>query len=249
VIEMSVKGEHIAGPWAAPCARWIIAAVPGGFVSVPTTTTNAARMPEMAEIRPETPVQLWDPTSGKVPRTYRIDPGWIYGVSGQYLAWQSWSAAQHAVSSVEITNLATGKTRRIALPGSAGDVPWRLPVVAPRGPYVAWTEVSKATFRRFDLEAASDAGGQPVLSGPGRVKIVDVATGRVVLDRAMTIGWSDAVRWSPDSRYLFVTEGSANVDVVPAWSATARIRSLRLPSHHYEPDTQLFFVTLSTAGH
>jgi hypothetical protein len=24
---------------------------------------------------------------------------------------------------------------------------------------------------------------------------------------------------------------------------------LRLPSHHYEPDTQLFFVTLSTAGH
>jgi hypothetical protein len=124
-----------------------------------------------------------------------------------------------------------------------------LPVVARRGPYVAWTEISKATFRRFNLEAGSDAGGPPVLSGPGRVKIVDVATGRVVLDRAMTIGWSDVVEWSPDSRYLFVTEGSASVDVVPAWSATARISSLRLPSHDYEPDTQLFMITLRTTFH
>jgi len=87
-----------------------------------------------------------------------------------------------------------------------------------------------------------------VLSGPGRIKIVDVATGRVILDRAMTIGWSDVFHWSPDSRYLFVTEGSASLDVVPAWSATARIRSLQLPSHDYEPDTQQFFVTLRTAG-
>ncbi len=248
VQEIWVTGPHIALPVAAPCTRWIIAAVPGGFVSVPTTIVNASRWPETEEITPETPVQLWDPESGTVVRTYHIDPGWIYGATDQYLAWQPRSWTGQPVSSVEITNLSTGMTRRIALPRSTGDVAWRNPVVAPRGPYLAWTEISKATFRRFNLEAPSGAGGAPVLSGPGRIKIVDVATGRVILDRAMTIGWSDVFHWSPDSRYLFVTEGSASLDVVPAWSATARIRSLQLPSHDYEPDTQQFFVTLRTAG-
>ncbi|MGN6676350.1 MAG: hypothetical protein ACTHKL_01040, partial [Streptosporangiaceae bacterium] len=135
--EMSVTGRRVAGPVAAPCTRWLIAAVPGGFISVPTATANAARMPGTFQQSLETPVQLWDPSSGKVVRTYRIDPVWIYGASDRYLAWQSRSATGQAVSSVEITNLSTGTTRRVALPLSAGDVTWRNPLVAPKGPYLA----------------------------------------------------------------------------------------------------------------
>jgi hypothetical protein len=248
VTEISATGQHIVGPLAAPCERWIIAVVPGGFVSVPTTTANAARMPETEEITPETPVQLWDPASGTVVRTYRIDPGWMYGASDQYLAWQPRSAMDRPLSSVEITNLSTGMTSRIALPRSAGDVTWRNPVIAHGGSYLAWTELSQATFRKWSVEEPSAAGGVPALAGPGRLKIVDLATGRVVLDRAMTITWSDVFHWSPDNRYLFVTASITNLNVVPTWSANARIRNLRLPSHHYEPDIQLFFVTLRTPG-
>lgn len=248
VRQIWVTGHHYAMPVTAPCTRWIIAAVPGGFVSVPTTTANAARWPEAAQMSPETPVQLWDPESGKVVRTYRIDPGRIYGASGQYLVWQPRSAMGQPVSSVEITNLATGRTRRITLPRAAGDVPWRLPVLAPRGPYLAWTEISKATWRRFNVEQPSGAGGMPDLAGPGRLKIIALATGRAVLDRAMTITWSDAVDWSPDNRYLFLSSGITNLNVVPTWSATAPIRNARLPSHDYQPDTQLFFVTLRTTS-
>jgi hypothetical protein len=88
----------------------------------------------------------------------------------------------------------------------------------------------------------------PDLAGPGRLEIVDLATGRVVMDRAMTITWSGMLDWSPDRRYLFLSSGITNLNVVPTWSATARTRKVRLPSHDYEPDTQLFFVTLRTAA-
>ncbi len=152
VTEMSAAGRRIAGPMAAPCARWIIAAVPGGFVSVPTATANAARIPQAGQVSPETPVQLWDPVSGKIVRTYDINPGWIYGASSQYLAWRSRSAAGQQLPRVEITNLSTGMTRRFAVPLYAGDVIWRDPVLAPQGPYLAWKEISRATFRKFSAE-------------------------------------------------------------------------------------------------
>src|SRR5262249_19050862 len=130
------------GPLAAPCTRRVIGAVPGGFLSAPTATANAALMPVTAELPPKSPVQLWNPVSGTAARTYHIDPGWIRidGASGQYLAWQSPSATGRRVSSVEITNVSTGVTRRTALPISAGDVTWRAPVLAPRGPYLAWVK-------------------------------------------------------------------------------------------------------------
>jgi hypothetical protein len=253
VTEMSATGQRIAGPLAVPCARWIIAAVRGGFLSVPTATANAVRFPPVriwefglggSQISPETPVQLWDPASG----TYRIDPGWIYGASAQYLAWRLRSATGRAPA-LQITNLSTGTTRRITLPRSAGHVTWRDPVLAPQGPYVAWMEISKAIFRKFSMEVPSGAGGAPALPGPGRVKVLDVATGRVVLDRAMTIAESGAFDWSPDNRYLFVTAGYTSLNVVPTWSATAAIRNVRLPSGNDLPDTQQLIVTLRTGSH
>jgi hypothetical protein len=189
-----------------------------------------------------------DPASGKVIRTYRINPGWIYGASGQYLVWQTRSAINRPVSAVEITNLSTGTTRRIGLPRAAGDVPWRNPVVAPQAPYLAWTQISKATWRRFNVEQPSAAGGMPDLTGPGRLKIVDLATGRVVLNRNLRITWSDVIDWSPDHRYLFLSSGITNLDVVPTWSPTAPIRTVRLPNHDYEPDAQLFYITLRSAS-
>jgi len=245
--EMSVTGRRVAGPVAAPCTRWLIAAVPGGFISVPTATANAARMPATFQQSSEAPLQLWDPASGKVVRTYRIDPVWIYGASDRYLAWQSRSAAGQAVSSVEITNLSTGTTRRIALPLAAGDVTWRNPVVAPDGPYLAWMEISKATLRKFSMEVPSAAGGAPAVPGPGRVKILDVAAGRVVLNRATRIASCGAFDLSPDDRYLFVAASYANLNVVPTWSATAPIRNVRLPSNSDTPDTQQLIVTQDAA--
>jgi hypothetical protein len=238
---------RIAGPLAAPCARWIIAAVPGGFVSVPTATANAVRIPQGVQLSPETPVQLWDPVSGTVVRTYRIDPGRIYGASDQYLAWRSRSAAGQQVPWVEITNLSTGKTRRFAVPLSAGQVIWRDPVLAPRGPYLAWKEISKPTFRKFSAEVPSGAGGLPDLQGPGRVKILDFAARRVVVDRVVTVGWGGGFGWSPDNRDLFVTASPTRLHVVPTWSAAASIRNLRLPSYHDMPDTEIFIVALRTA--
>jgi hypothetical protein len=252
VTEMSATGQRIAGPLAAPCARWIIAAVPGGFLSVPTATANAVRFPPVriwefglggSQISPETPVQRWDPASGTVVRTYRIDPAWIYCASAQYLAWRPRSASG-INAALEITNLSTGMTRRITLPRSAGHVTWRDPVLASQSPYLAWMEITKATFRKFSMEVPSAAGGAPALPGPGRVKVLDVATGRVVLDRAMTIAESGAFDWS-----LFVTVGYTSLNVVPTWSATAAIRNVQLPTGNDLPDTQQLIVTLRTGSH
>jgi hypothetical protein len=248
VTEMSATGRRITGPLAAPCTRWIIAAVPGGFVSVPTATANAARIPQAGQTSPETPVQLWDPVSGTVLRTYDIDPSWIYGASGQYLAWRSRSADGQQVTSVEITNLSTGMTRRLAVPLSAGDVIWRDPVLAPRGPYLAWKEISKSTFKKFSAEVPSGAGGGPAVNGRGRVKILDFATRRVVVSRAVAIAWAGGFGWSPDNRYLFVTASLASLHVVPTWSAAAPIRNVRLPAHLEVPDTDDFIVALRTAS-
>jgi hypothetical protein len=250
--EMSVTGQRITGPLAMPCTRWIIATVPGGFVSIPTAIPNMVRAQPVrtwdygvggGQIAPETPVQLWNPVNGKVVRTYRIDPGWIYGASDQYLAWQPPSVTPPPVSSVEITSLATGKTRQIALPVNAGDHTWRSPILAPRGPYLAWVELPRATWRKFAMEAPSGGGGAPGLPGPGRVKVLDFATGRVIMNRATTVAWAGAFDWSPDNRYLFVTTGYTTLNIVPTWSDAARIRTVHLPSHGDMPDTQQLLVT------
>jgi hypothetical protein len=258
--EITAEGRRIAGPLAAPCERWIIAAVPGGFVSVPTAMPNAARMPAVRtwdfglgggyQLSPETPVQLWNPASGKVARTYGIDPRWIDGASDQYLAWQDHSQTGPHVSSVEVTNLSTGKTSRIGLPVSAGDFTWRDPILAPHGPYLAWMELTRATWRKFSMEAPSAAGGAPGLPGAGRIKILDFAAGHVILNRKITIAWAGAFDWSPDSRYLFVAASYTNLSVVPTWSGTAHIRNLQLPIRGLDgPDTQQLVVALRTESH
>jgi hypothetical protein len=254
--EMSASGRRIAGPVAVPCARWMVAAVPGGFVSVPTTTANAARFPAVrtwefglggGQLSPEIPVQLWNPLTGKVVRTYHIDPGWIYGAAGQYVAWRPRSAALH-VTGLDLTNLATGVTRRVALPVSPGDSTWRDPVLAPHGPYLAWMEVAKASLRTFTAGLTiSGTDGAPADPGPGRVKVLDFATGRVLLDRATTIATAGAFDWAPDNRYLFVTTGYTSLDVMPTWSATAPIRHLQLLGEITGiPNTEQIIVTLRT---
>src|SRR5262249_10546454 len=43
--EVTAQGRRITGPLAVPCQRWIIAAVPGGFVSAPTDMPNVAHSP------------------------------------------------------------------------------------------------------------------------------------------------------------------------------------------------------------
>jgi len=127
----------------------------------------------------------------------REHPGWTYGASAHYLAWRPRSATLH-VSAVEITNVATGVTRRIALPLSPGDVAWRDPVLAPQGPYVARMEVAKANLRKFTAGMTiSGTDGAPADPGPGRVKILDFATGRVLLNRATTIATAGSLDWAP----------------------------------------------------
>jgi hypothetical protein len=260
--EVTAQGRRVAGPLAVPCERWIIAAVPGGFVSVPTAMPNVARWSAVmtwdfgeggAPETSATTVQLWNPASAKVVRTYRIDPAWIYGASGQYLAWQARSQTGPHVSFAEVTNLSTGKTRRINLPVSAGYRAWRGPILAPHGPYLAWMEITSATWRKFSMEAPSGAGGAPGLPGQGRVKILDFATGHMILDRKMTIAWAGAFDWSLDNRYLFVTASYTGLNVVPTWSATAPVRHLQLPSNGAGgsgfPDTQQLVVALRTASH
>jgi len=243
VTEVSATGARLGGTEAAPCTRWIIAAVPGGFVSEPTAFPNAARITGLGQISPGSPVQLWSP-SGKVVKIYGIKPGWIGGAAGQYLVWQPRSATGPRLSSVQITNLSTAATKRIALRVSAGDVTWRNLVPAPQGRYLAWLEITKTTWRKFSLEATSGAGGEPGIPGSGRVKILDLATGRVVLDRAMTVAWSAALQWSPDDHYLFAASSYTGVSVVPTWSVTAAIRAVQLPGGGGTPDSQQFLVTL-----
>jgi hypothetical protein len=48
---------------------------------------------------------------------------------------------------------------------------------------------------------------------------------------------------------LFVAASYTNVNVVPTWSATAPIRSVRLPSNSDTPDSQELIVALSTTSH
>jgi hypothetical protein len=114
-------------------------------------------------------------------------------------------------------------------------------------------EITSATWRKFSMEAPSAAGGAPGLPGPGRVKILDFATGHVTLDRKMTIAWAGAFDWSLDNRYLFVTASYTGLNVVPTWSATAPVRHLQLPSNGAGdsgfPDTQQLVVALRTASH
>jgi len=261
--EVTAQGRRVTGPLAVPCERWIIAAAAGGFVSVLTAMPNVARWPAVMtwdfgeggapQTSVEAGVELWNPASGKVVRTYRIDPGWIDGASGHYLAWQARSQTGPHVTVAEVTNLSTGKTSRIALPVSAGDLTWRGPILAPRGPYLAWMEITRATWRKFSMEAPSGAGGAPGLPGAGRVKILDFATGHVILDRKITIAWAGAFDWSPDNRYLFVTASYTGLNVVPTWSATAPVRHLQLPANGAGdsgfPDTQQLVVALRTASH
>ncbi len=63
--------------------------------------------------------------------------------------------------------MATGVTRRIALPLPPGDVAWRDPVLAPQGPYVAWMEVAKANLRKFTAGMTiSGTDGAPPIRDP-----------------------------------------------------------------------------------
>lgn len=249
--EMSASGGRVTGPLPAPCNRWIIAAVPGGFLSQLTSTPAAAATAPVktwefgsggSEISPGAPVQLWNPADGKVIRTYRIHASWILGASDQYLAWLPQGATERP-GAVEITTVSTGATRKVTLPVSAGNVIWRYPVLAPRGAYLAWMEVSQATMRKASASAplASVVQVEPL---PGRVKVLDLVSGRLRLNRASTIATAGAFDWSADDRYLFVAAGGTSLNVVRTASAAVPVRNLRLGIEGSGwPDTAALIVT------
>lgn len=68
-------------------------------------------------------------------------------------------------------------------------------------------------------------------------------------DRSTTIATSAAFDWAPDNRYLFVTAGYTSLNVVPTWSAAARIRTLHLGRESVGvPETEQIIVTPRTAS-
>jgi hypothetical protein len=254
--EVSASGRRLAGPLPAACDRWMIAAVPGGFLFVPTKTPNAVTFPTVQtwasgpigfQVQPEDPVQLWSPSRGNVIRSYRIDSAWILGASTKYLVWQRQGRVKGQLEQgvAELTDLRTGATRSVTLPIAPGEHVWRFPVLAPQGQYLAWMEVTTAVLASFgsDFELSPPGPAVPAFPAPGRVEVLDLRTGRVVLNRAVTVASYGSFEWSPDDRYLFVTARTISLEVVPTWSATAPIRWLRTGAVGHIPDTQQFVVT------
>lgn len=136
LVEVSATGTRLTNQLPVPCTRWLVAAVPGGFMSVPMSPTSAVWQwsggtqtwefgLQGGQPSPESPLQLWNPLTGHVVRSYAANPQWIVGVNSQYLVSQTGS--QSGTARVEITNLASGATHELDLPVSPGQDLLNLP--------------------------------------------------------------------------------------------------------------------------
>jgi hypothetical protein len=233
--EVAVTGKRLTQQLALPCNRWLVAAEPGGFVSVPMPSA-ALGMDSSGGIQtwefglggyqpsPESPLQLWNPLTGNVVRGYAVNPAWIDGVNSQYLVSQS--ASQTSTGTIEVTDLTSGVTHQVDLPMGTDESLLNGPVLAPQGPYLAWTEVTPAKLPSMESSVSPGCGCAPILTGPGKVRIMDLASGRLVFSRSMTVGSAGAFDWAPDDHYLFVTNGWTTVSVVPTWSDKPSLREL-----------------------
>ncbi len=255
--EVSVNGQRVAGPFAVSCSRWLLAAVAGGFLSMPTKIARAATYGGVRAWEfglggfqfDEAPLQLWNPRTGRVVRTYSVRSRWILGANQHYLAWLG--NVKSGKDSFDVTELATGLTRLIRLPIRRGDVMWLEPVLAPGGPLVAWMEVTRSEAVRLNsvMHISPGGGGAPALPGPGRVEVINVLTGRVVTDRAVTVASAGAFDWSPDDHYLFVASSYSALSVVPVTSAADPVRLLHLGTGAGGiPDVEQLLVTARTSG-
>jgi sugar lactone lactonase YvrE len=89
------------------------------------------------------------------------------------------------------------------------------------------------TTLAYDRQQLREADGSGIANVPatptlGLVAVFDAASGRLVLQRKLSLlsSGSNAVEWSPDGSWLFVTASQNRIAAVPMYSASAPVHIL-----------------------
>jgi len=206
-----MTGNSLGSVDPVPCNRFISGAVDGGLLSA----LEASR---------DVTLQIWDPARARVVRTIARGVGLVLGTSPTDVIWEADSQRLY------LTDLATRKTDRVAVPIPKGYLAWGGPVLASGGPLVAMLMVTPTTKRM--IEPPAGPGGPCCkgysASGSGLLVIYDVATGHLVMTRAVPLSTVADLQWTADDSFVVLNTGESGVAAIPTWSASAPI--IRVPT-------------------
>ena len=175
-------------------------------------------------------IGIWSPRSRGL--THRLDVSATPGQVADGLAvTSSFQSADDDTGQVVLTNLDKLGRRTVDLRAAPGMAfPWyESAVLSPNGRYIAVEETTLA-YDRQQLREADGAGigNVPATPTSGLVAVFDAASGRLVLQRKLSLlsSGSNAVEWSPDGSWLFVTASQNRIAAVPMYSASAPVHIL-----------------------
>ena len=247
VREVTVLGHPLTPTYTFPCTRWIIGAVPGGFLSIPGVG-NQNQAPLSSSGPTSTPnqsdrLQIWDPATGRVVRTIAPYAADIDGVSNDFVLWRAADGVANAQVGF-VTKLSTGETRRFRLPVPDGLVLWPGDYLSQSGSLLAFAAITPATDKRWvaPLAEAEKCCVAPAVPGTGILRVFDAWTDRLVLTRDIAMSSYGRLVWTPDGKFVIATLNTSEVTIVPTWSPTAGIRDIEWPGVHITADAQQFVV-------
>ena len=186
--EETTSGRSLTPTYPLDCRRWIIAAVNGGFLSVPNVPSNdrpayQGRPGQLVRLSDFT-LQVWDPYEGTVVRTVSRHASFVLQASNRYVEWQDVSelsepplgsdngrGGQGAVlNDIQTKCPQRSGRQRGAVPGTSRSVR-RIHGIIPKG--------SEGTRAVCDVDSPVCVG--PVKSAQGLVIVEDFETGAIVL--------------------------------------------------------------------
>jgi len=253
--EETITDRALSPYYPMDCKRWLIGAVSGGLLSAPDQT-NADSFtwdpnPD-AEPSSNLDLQVWDPATDRVVRTLARNAAWDFGASDQYVEWQTQDQQtktdqaeanqKDPTAAVQLSDVKNGATRTFIPKVDKGMVVEGGPVLAPVGPFVAYSEV---TLKEAKLLAGSSISPpcciEPVESVTGRMIVENFATGKVVLNRVAPVS-SEGVMWTTDDSFLVTTTDAEHIAFIPAWSADAQVTTTGAPIESSFADAEDFTI-------
>jgi len=237
--EETITGRSVTPSFQMDCRRWLFSAVDGGLLSAPDVVgADRFRYSAQPDVGPSTNyrLQIWDPTNGRVIRTISSHTYEYLTSSDRYVEWESQSEGQDPLlgsamppdagsQSVQITDVVTGKTRRLTIRAPKGLEIEDQPLLDPENPFVVYSFVTPQGAGKLSVDSSiSECCSDPVVSVTGWIVIQNFITGQVVLDRRAPVSDSE-LDFTPNGSFITEATTPNQFSFVPAWSDTAPVKS------------------------
>lgn len=213
--EVSVTGAVLQPSTTWSCSMPVVGAVSGGLL----VNMNGRG----------TRLGVWSLSRHRVVRTIVGANPLTLSIGRRFLAWTTAAGVDPACTRtgacpIEVVDTTTGRKVEWRPPQGLAVLGWSL---APGSRSdIAVVAISRAAYERAARDRPFAVVPQEGTT-PGRLFVVNGATGKVRLSRGIATAFSDEPTWAPDGSYVFVTryvvpnQYKARVAAYPTWSVSA----------------------------